>query len=516
MRCHYEVLGIPLDATIDDIKKAYRKAALLWHPDKHSENKEEANKRFLEVQDAYETLSNDQERAWYDSHREIIINGGKPGESDKGSYLFNIYPYFSSSCYRGFGNDEKGFYAVYQNMFANIAEEDRSYYEVNTEIPDFGYSDSDYETVVGPFYSFWLSYCCPRSFVWVEQHDIREANDRYVRRIMEKENKKARDKARKERNEEIRKIVEFVRKKDKRVENYKKVLEEKALLVQQKVKEKKEAERLKRMEQMKNLDYDWSAIDQHLEELELEEKKKSKKKEQVKGDENDSNMGEENEEAIEENEQQDLESDYDDSLYCVACDKSFQSSKSFANHEKSKKHKENIELLKKHMQTEDAKLFEDKNQVVQSIEEEEQEEEEEKEVTSSNTRTKLSKKQKKKRRQNRSELYKDPDDSDEIQDQETMISTQTESEQIEIISQIKQPKKGKLSVKLNQVKSEEKDVDGEKEKICSVCSLEFETRNKLFDHIKKEEHYALKTENETRPLSHNEIKKNKRLLKAKK
>ena len=50
-----------------------------WHPDKHAENKEEANKRFLEIQDAYETLSNDQERAWYDSHREIIINGGTPG-----------------------------------------------------------------------------------------------------------------------------------------------------------------------------------------------------------------------------------------------------------------------------------------------------------------------------------------------------------------------------------------------------------------------------------------------------
>lgn len=32
MRCHYEVLGIQIDATIDDIKKAYRKAALQWHP----------------------------------------------------------------------------------------------------------------------------------------------------------------------------------------------------------------------------------------------------------------------------------------------------------------------------------------------------------------------------------------------------------------------------------------------------------------------------------------------------
>jgi hypothetical protein len=58
--------------------------------------------------------------------------------------------------------------------------------------------------VVGPFYAFWMSYCTPRSFVWAEQYDTREANDRQVRRAMDKENKKFKDKAKKERNEEIR------------------------------------------------------------------------------------------------------------------------------------------------------------------------------------------------------------------------------------------------------------------------------------------------------------------------
>ena len=95
-------------------------------------------------------------------------------------------------------------------MFAHIADEDRQYYDEETDIPEFGYSDSDYETVVGPFYSFWLGYCTPRSFVWCEKHDSREANDRYVRRIMEKENKKVRDKAKKERNEEIRVIFNLL------------------------------------------------------------------------------------------------------------------------------------------------------------------------------------------------------------------------------------------------------------------------------------------------------------------
>ncbi len=77
--------------------------------DKHQDpsTKEEANKKFLEIQDAYETLSNDQERAWYDAHREVLINGGVPGEESESNYFFNIFPYFTSSCFRGYEDDEK-------------------------------------------------------------------------------------------------------------------------------------------------------------------------------------------------------------------------------------------------------------------------------------------------------------------------------------------------------------------------------------------------------------------------
>ena len=89
-------------------------------------------------------------------------------------------------------------------MFATLAEEDKQFYDEEIVIPEFGESASSYEEVVAPFYSFWMGYCTPRSFVWCEKHDIREAGDRYVRRIMEKENKKLIDKAKKERNEEIR------------------------------------------------------------------------------------------------------------------------------------------------------------------------------------------------------------------------------------------------------------------------------------------------------------------------
>jgi DnaJ family protein A protein 5 len=111
MRCHYDVLGIELTATSDEIKKAYRKCALRWHPDKHSDSdkkaQEEANRRFLEISDAYETLIDANDRAWYDSHREVLINGGNPGEPGEANYMFNIFPFFSPTCFKGYGDEEK-------------------------------------------------------------------------------------------------------------------------------------------------------------------------------------------------------------------------------------------------------------------------------------------------------------------------------------------------------------------------------------------------------------------------
>jgi DnaJ family protein A protein 5 len=58
--------------------------------------------------------------------------------------------------------------------------------------------------LVKPFYDYWENYFTAKSYVWVEKYDTRDAPDRRVRRIMEAENKKLRDAARKERNEEVR------------------------------------------------------------------------------------------------------------------------------------------------------------------------------------------------------------------------------------------------------------------------------------------------------------------------
>ncbi|HTZ99156.1 MAG TPA: molecular chaperone DnaJ [Candidatus Aquilonibacter sp.] len=63
---YYTVLGVARDATADQIKSAYRKAALKWHPDRNQEKSPEAEENFRQASEAYSVLSDPQKRATYD------------------------------------------------------------------------------------------------------------------------------------------------------------------------------------------------------------------------------------------------------------------------------------------------------------------------------------------------------------------------------------------------------------------------------------------------------------------
>lgn len=81
---YYHILGVTKNASPDDIKKAYRKLALKWHPDKNPNDKEEAEKRFKEISEAYEVLSDENKRRDYDRF-------GKQGLSNRGGHYDDEY-----------------------------------------------------------------------------------------------------------------------------------------------------------------------------------------------------------------------------------------------------------------------------------------------------------------------------------------------------------------------------------------------------------------------------------------
>ena len=74
----YAVLGVPRTASDDDIKQAYRRLAMQYHPDKNGGSKE-AEEKFKEVIEAYDVLRDPQKRAAYDRYGEAGLRGGGGG-----------------------------------------------------------------------------------------------------------------------------------------------------------------------------------------------------------------------------------------------------------------------------------------------------------------------------------------------------------------------------------------------------------------------------------------------------
>ncbi|MCM2252053.1 MAG: DnaJ domain-containing protein, partial [Ramlibacter sp.] len=89
-RDYYEVLGVPKNASDDEIKKAYRKLAMKYHPDRHQGEDKAAEAKFKEAKEAYEMLSNPEKRSAYDQfgHAGVDPNmrGAGPGGEGFGGF----------------------------------------------------------------------------------------------------------------------------------------------------------------------------------------------------------------------------------------------------------------------------------------------------------------------------------------------------------------------------------------------------------------------------------------------
>ncbi len=94
-RDYYEVLGVSKSATDQELKKAYRKLAIKYHPDKNPDNKE-AEEKFKEAAEAYEVLSNADKRARYDrfGHQGVGGAAGGGGFSGQGMSMDDIFSQF--------------------------------------------------------------------------------------------------------------------------------------------------------------------------------------------------------------------------------------------------------------------------------------------------------------------------------------------------------------------------------------------------------------------------------------
>jgi molecular chaperone DnaJ len=90
-RDYYEILGVDKGASADEIKKAYRKIALKYHPDKNPDNKE-AEDKFKEAAEAYEVLSNSEKKQRYDQFGHAGMNGG--GFGGGGMNMDDIFSQF--------------------------------------------------------------------------------------------------------------------------------------------------------------------------------------------------------------------------------------------------------------------------------------------------------------------------------------------------------------------------------------------------------------------------------------
>ncbi|XP_030373132.1 dnaJ homolog subfamily C member 21 [Scaptodrosophila lebanonensis] len=543
MRCYYEELGVARDSNEADIKAAYRKLALRWHPDKNLDSLEEAKKRFLLIQQAYEVLSDAQERAWYDNHREQILRG-KNSEYEEN--CLNVFQYFTGSCYKGFGDDGQSFYSVYSDVFQNLAAEDAEFMDSNEEIeaiPAFGNADSNYEDVVGPFYAYWQAYSTKKTYEWLCPYDVREIKDRYILRKVEKEMKKIVQKARKERNEEIRNLVSFVRKRDRRVQAYRRVLEERAEANRLKQEEKRKEQLRKRQEDLATTRQSDVYNEGYEEQLKKLEEQYGSDSDEYTDESEDEDEDEQNSDLTADSEinleADDVESEleYVDDLYCVACNKSFKNAKARANHEESKKHRDNVERLRQEMVVED-EAFNDSNEGVekeddiimeaeQSLNEleledqfskEEDEIDAEKDLPSNNKRGKKNKKSKKATTR---PLQVDSADEEEHEFQSSQkMEAPSDSDDDWSKSNVnkKSSKKTKNKKAANNQKREAEpksstatavaepilkatpppstvvkgaaadSVDGALQHICVTCKAVFESKNKLFAHLKKTNH----------------------------
>ena len=106
-RDYYDILGVSTSATETEIKKAYRKKALKYHPDKNQDDKR-AEDKFKEAAEAYEILSNQEKKQRYDQFGHAGMKGGQGGGFGGGMNMDDIFSQFGDIFGGAFGGGFSG------------------------------------------------------------------------------------------------------------------------------------------------------------------------------------------------------------------------------------------------------------------------------------------------------------------------------------------------------------------------------------------------------------------------
>lgn len=195
---HYAVLGLGslrYNATDDDIRRAYRKMVLQHHPDKRKAKGEEVNADtdyFTCITKAYEILGTQKTRRAYDSV-DPKFDDNLPSQSQI----------------------DNNYYEVFNKYFTLNGR-----WSERKNVPEFGNEDAKREDVDN-FYSFWYDFESWREFSYLDEEDKEKGQDRDERRWIEKQNKVARIKRKKEEMSRIRALVDLAYNNDKRIIKFK-------------------------------------------------------------------------------------------------------------------------------------------------------------------------------------------------------------------------------------------------------------------------------------------------------
>lgn len=321
--CYYELLKVTPEATDEDLRKAYRRLALLHHPDKNPGRIHEATQQFARIQAAYAVLSDPQERAWYDRNREKLLkrkttqnsSNNSRGQVRRGPTVEDLMPLFGLTLQDDLkGVLSKAFTAIFEFEPETVTWPSPKLYNTSAEYPS-------------AFYDSWLFFVTSRDDFLPYPFDDPSIN-RLHRRHLEREYNKNLEAARKEYGECVRRLVAFARKRDDR---YRRWLEAR----QQHAKEEKKFIKTKgktpsnnqsngfvEQEWCKHLEPDEEALLEKLRQLDLSDSDKEEQKEATEEHKCDREL---------------------EVSYCVPCKKYFKSVKQWHNHERSRKHKEAIQ-----------------------------------------------------------------------------------------------------------------------------------------------------------------------------